>query len=156
MSQERTITLRKRIATSKCKTEDGKPIQFLGSGYINRWKNGKGCSCSPDAMFAENILPDLKWDECEIYVNCTISLDPFEGAVEMWCFGRRLQSRAVTPYKPTLLKTDNNTNERDRADTYKMKGSFMYLDSWCDNAFFEQIPAGEIFPVYVSVKRIDN
>ena len=94
MSQERTITLRKRIAASKCKTEDGKPIQCLGSGYINRWKNGKGCSCSPDAMFAENILPDLKWDECEIYVNCTISLDPFDGAVEMWCFGRRLQSRS--------------------------------------------------------------
>lgn len=159
MSQERTITLRKRIAASKCKSEDGKPIQFLGSGFINRHKNGKSCSCSPDAMFVENILPDLKWDEGErgeVDVNCTISLDPFDGAVQMWCFGRQIQSRSVTPYKPILIKTDNNPNERDRADTYKMRGSYMYLDEWCNSAYFEQIPAGDIFPVYVSVKRIDN
>ena len=42
MSTERTITLRKRMAASKCKDKEGREVQFLGSGYINRWKNGVG------------------------------------------------------------------------------------------------------------------
>lgn len=62
MSTERTITLRKRMAASKCKDKEGREVQFLGSGYINRWKNGKGCSCSPDALFISesSLTSDLK------------------------------------------------------------------------------------------------
>lgn len=156
MDWDRTITLRKRMAASSVR-EDGLPIQFLGSGYINRNPKGDGCSCSPDAAFVKNLLPDLEYNEGErgeIDVDCTISLDSFDGSVMMWCFGRRIESRCVSPHKPELVKIDNNPDEHARADTYRLKGSSFYLDAWCRNRYFMQHPAGDIFPVYVSVKRI--
>ena len=155
MSTERTITLRKRMAASKCKDKEGREVQFLGSGYLNRWKNGKGCSCSPDALFISEFLPDLKFEEGEVDVDLTLSLDPVDGGRQMWVFGLRLQSRMLTPFKPKLIRADTESEERDRADTWSVKGSECYLDGWCDQAYFEQIPVTpEPFPVWATVKRV--
>lgn len=152
MDWDRTITLRKRMAASSVR-EDGLPIQFLGSGRINRSPKGDACFCVPDAAFVKNLLPDLEYNETEsgeIDVDCTISLDPFEGSVMMWCFGRRIESRGVSPNWPELVKKGNNPD----ADIYRLKGSAFYLDGCWQNRYFMQHPAGDIFPVYVSVKRI--
>jgi hypothetical protein len=144
-----TIVLRKRIAASKVKDEDGTPIQFLGSGYINRCKNGKACNCSPDAMFVRNLLPDLGYDEGErgeVDVDVKISLSTYDGAVKMWCFGAEKRDRCITPYEPI----------RHGRNRISVKCSYMQLALWNDKEYFVQIPAGEIFPVYVSVERVKD
>lgn len=143
------------MAATKCKNKDGQEIQLLGSGFINRWKDGLGCSCSPDALFIAEFLPELKWDDGEVDVDLTLSLDPVEGGRQMWVFGLRLQSRMLTPFKPKLVKRDTRHNERDRADKWRVAGDACYLDGWCDNAYFEQIPVTpEPFPVWATVKRV--
>lgn len=155
MSTERTITLRKRMAASKCKDTEGRAIQFLGSGYINRTKDGQGCHCSPDALFISEFLPKLKWSEGEVDVDLTLSLDPIEGGRQMWVFGLRLKSRSLTPFKPKLIKRDTESEERERADTWSIKNGACYLDYWCSKAYFEQIPVtSEPFPVWATVKRV--
>ena len=149
-SLKRTIVLKCHMANTKAKNTEGKRIQFLGSGYINRQKDGVSCKCSPDAAFVPDLLPDLKYKEGEIEVDCTVSLDQFEGSTQMWCFGNKLESRAITPYKPEFVRTEEDS------DVYKMKGDYMYLDEWCSKVYFANIPNGRIFPVYVSVKRISE
>lgn len=157
MSTERTITLRKRMAASKCKDKEGREVQFLGSGYINRWKNGKGCSCSPDSLFISEFLPDLRFEEGEVDVDLTLSLDPVKDGREMWVFGLVLKARALTPFKPKLIKADKKKDDYGRADEWSMCGSFCYLDGWCCERYFEQIPATpDPFPVWATVKRISN
>lgn len=75
----------------------------------------------------------------------------------MWVFGLRLKSRMLTPFKPKLIKADTESEERDRADTWSVKGSECYLASWCDHAYFEQIPVTpEPFPVWATVKRVEK
>lgn len=157
MSTARTITLRKRMAASKCKNSEGRAIQFLGSGYINRRKDGKGCNCSPDALFIADFLPGLEWSEGEVDVDLTLSLDPIEGWRQMWVFGLGLQSRSLSPFKPKLVKHDIEHNEREKADVWKMAGGFCYLDCWCSKVYFEQNPVtSEPFPVWAAVKRVPN
>lgn len=154
MSTERTITLRKRMAASKCKDKDGREVQFLCSSFINRRKNGKSC-CSPDALFISEFLPDLKFEEGEVDVDLTLSLDHIEGGREMWVFGLRLQSRGITPFKPKLVMADFRNDEYNKADKWSMCGSFCFLDQWCCKAYFEQIPvSSEPFRVWATVKRV--
>ena len=154
MSTERTITLRKRMAASKSRDKEGREVQFLCSSFINRRKSGKSC-CSSDAIFISEFLPDLKFEEGEVDVDLTLSLDHIEGGRQMWVFGLRLKSRMLTPFKPKLIKADTESEERDRADTWSVKGSECYLDSWCDQAYFEQIPVTpEPFRVWATVKRV--
>ena len=109
------------MAASKCKDKEGREAQFPGSGYINRWKNGKGCSCSPDALFISEFLPDLRFEEGEVDVDLTLSLDHIEGGREMWVFGLRLKSRMLTTIKPKLSKTDTTSDDRDSAQTWTGK-----------------------------------
>lgn len=157
MSTARTITLRKRMAASKCKNSEGRAIQFLGSGYINRRKDGKGCNCSPDALFIADFLPGLEWSEGEVDVDLTLSLDPIEGWRQMWVFGLSLKLRSLTPLKPRLIKRDTEREERERADTWSIKDGYCYLDGWCEKVYFEQIPVtSEPFPVWATVKRAPN
>lgn len=156
MSEERTITLRKFIVATKLTNKNGTPMQILGNGLFNRSKNGREFDCS-DMLFAENILPDLQHDEGErgvLEVDCTISLDPFPGAVSMWCFGKPHRNRSITPYKPILVGTDNNPEHGEPGNVYEVKGGSMSLDECHEKTYFDQIPAGEIFPVWVSVSRI--
>lgn len=136
------------MCATKVKDEEGRPIQFVGSGYINRYRNGKGCDCAPDAAFLPVLLYGLKWGEGEIDVDMTISLEPFAHARVMWCFGDRIESRCLTPYRPTPVK--------GKKDTFNLCGSFLYLDNWTTLRYFEQMPAGSIFPVFVSVKRAEQ
>lgn len=133
------------MAASKA-VENGIPIQFLGSGYINRQSDGISCKCSPDAVFVPNLLPDLKYSEGEIEVDCTICLEQTEGAIQMWCFGRK--TRCISLTKPELCKMS------EESDTYKNLNSYMYLDRGTRTKYFTQIPDGIIFPVYVKVNRI--
>lgn len=149
MNTDKTIVLRKRMAATKVQDEDGTPIQLLGSGYINRWSNGEGCEPSPDAAYFPRLLEDLDYDEGEVEVDVTISLEPFNQAREMWCFGDKVEGRVISPYKPTKKTRKGKT-------LYSVRGSFFYLDCFWDKRYFEQIPGGEIFPVYISVKRVEK
>lgn len=148
MSTERTITLKKRMASSLLNNEKGKPIQFIGSGFINRNPDGVSCYCSPDVAYVDNLLYGLKYDEGEIDVSCTISLDRFNGSRRMWCFGSFIENRTISPHKPKVIDIRNGV--------YYMKGSYFFLDNWCEKRYFEQIPQRTIFPVYVKVERINT
>lgn len=152
MSREKTITIRMRMAASKVKDENGVPVQFLGTGFINRWGDGRGCSPSPSAAAVPMMLYGLKWTQGEIDVDVTISLEPFDQARVMWCLGYRVESRIVTPYKPYDVK-EYETEDGDSGVEAMMRGGSFYLDNWTCERYFEQIPAGTVFPVYVSVKR---
>ena len=56
MSTERTITLRKRMAASKCKDKEGREVQFLGSGYINSGSNNNNARLNSTYMELNSIL----------------------------------------------------------------------------------------------------
>lgn len=150
METNRTIVLKRHIVASRITDENGKVIQIIGSGYINRRPDGESCNCSPDALFAPALLPDLGYDEGEIEVNCTISLDEFEGSTPMWCFGQKYRTRCISLVKPVFVRSDKD------ADTYRNLPSYMYLDCWCENVYFANIPEGAIFPVFIKVERDDS
>lgn len=148
------ITLTKRI----CVAADG--YQFLTSGFPNRSKNKKTFD-SVDGLFVKKpLLDDLRATESDmegdprgrqgIQVDFTIYPTRRKGTRKMWVFGYRSASRVITQYKPReVAPTEDGC-------TAMIKHGSMYLDEWTCKDYFPDIPAGEIFPVWVKVTRKDS
>ena len=145
------ITLTKRI----CMADSG--YQFLTSGFPNRSRDKKTFD-SVDGLFIKKpILEDLRPTETDmegdsrgrqgIEVDFTIYRTRRRGTRKWWVFGYRSASRAITQYKPLSV-----TPTEDGCSVVVKHGT-MYLDSWTCKDYFPDIPAGEVFPVYVKVTR---
>ena len=148
---ENQITLTKRI----CMADSG--YQFLTSGFPNRSRDKKTFD-SVDGLFIKKpILEDLRPTENDmegdsrgrqgIEVDFTIYRTRRRGTRKWWVFGYRSKSRAITQYKP------RSVTPTEYGCSVVVKHGTMYLDNWCQTDYFPDIPAGEIFPVYVKVTR---
>ena len=151
MTEDKPITLTKRI----CMASDG--YQFITSGFPNRSRDKKTFD-SVDGLFVRKpLIADLKATETDmegdskgrqcIQVDFTIYRTRRRGTRKWWVFGFRSKSRAITQYKP------REVTPTEDGCTAMIKLGSMYLDNWCQTDYFPDIPAGEIFPVYVKVTR---
>ena len=151
---ENQFTLTKRI----CMASDG--YQFVTSGFPNRSRDKKTFD-SVDGMFVRNpLLPDLKATETDmegdnrgrqgIEVDFIVRRTYRKGYRKMWVFGYRSASRVLTQYKPLKIEPTEG------GCTAIVKHGTMYLDSWTCKDYFPDIPAGEVFPVWVKVERKED
>ena len=105
------------------------------------------------------MLPDLKANEADYEIDG--KLDPRQGIEvdvyfsrikqkgwhEMWVYGYRGKSRVVTPFEPQDVRPGKEC-------TYAtIKHGSMYISSWCDRDYFDYMPEGAVFKVYMTVKR---
>lgn len=147
-----TFHVTKRI----CASTNG--MQFLTSGYPNRRKDRRYFS-SMDGLFIENLLPDLKRNEADYMIDgkpdpCQgIEVDVYfsrvkqEGWHEVFVFGYRGKSRLVTPFEPQDMHPGKECTHAT------VKHGSMYVSTWCDRDYFEYMPEGAVFPVYMKVER---
>lgn len=152
---EKEIVMEKRL----CKTTWDE-YQFLTSGYPNRNDKRKQFE-STDGMWATDFLPDLKDDEADhaypkgekpdprqgIEVEMHISREPKEGYREMWVFGFVGRSRCITQFKPRSVKRGVECTQAT------IKHGSVYVDLWCSQDYFPDMPEGSVFPVYVKITR---
>lgn len=149
------VVLKKRMCAVWGKLQGGRKAQMIGSGCINRKKGGREAHCSPDCMWVDPMLPDLRYKEGEVEVDMTITLEPHDGSVPMWVFGIRRKSRKMcTGRKPEFVSIENE-GTLDMSETWKFSGSCIYVNSWCDRDSWPEIDE-DVFQVYVSVKRSEN
>ena len=134
-------------------------VQFLTSAFPNRSRD-KETFEGMDGLFMKDLLPDLKDDEAD-HLNMDGKPDPSQGIEvdvhfcrikqegwhEVWVFGFRGCSRMVTPFEPKKVKkTSHGTSAVTKHGT-------MYISTWVDRDYFPDMPAGEVFPVYMKVTR---
>ena len=151
---ENQITLTKRI----CMASDG--YQFVTSGFPNRSRDKKTFD-SVDGMFVEKpLLEDLRATESDmegdirgrqgIEVDFIVRRTYRKGFRKMWVFGFRSRSRCITQFKPRDVRPTED------GCSAMIKHGSMYLDEWTCKDYFPDIPAGEIFPVWVKVTRKED
>lgn len=148
--------VKKRICATKIE-KDGKVMQFLTSGFPNRKECGTEFS-SMDGLWGYDFLQDLKYDECDcendpnqgIEVMVDISRIHFEGSREMWVAGFKGTSRSMTPYKP------ENVKQKEDGMSWRIKQGSIYLSTGCDKDYFPDVEEGEVFPVWMRVRRMTD
>lgn len=148
--------VKKRICATKME-KDGKTMQFLTSGYPNRKESGVEFS-SMDGLWGYDLLQGLKYDECDyendpnqgIEVMVDVSRVHFDGARQMWVGGFIGRSRAMTPHEPT------NVKQKEDGMTWRIKDGSMYISNFCERDYFPDVEEGEVFPIWMRVRRMTD
>lgn len=107
--------------------------------------------CKMPASLERELLSDLRYGgelHGEVNVYCTVGLDPFDGGRKMWCFGSKSEERMISPKKPVIVGANTDSAH------FRLYDSCIYLDPVTSKAYFDDLSAGEIFPVWLRVRRV--